>query len=156
VVGWSFALGAASSPLTLVVESPGEAHCLSARAFREELAQRGALYRLLLRYTDAFLHMVLHLAVCGYFHPLEQRCCLRLLLTLDRARSDQFPLTQEVLARTLGVRRTSVSAAARGLQEKGLIRYRRGRVRVLDRDGLEAASCPCYSALRGKFDGLFR
>lgn len=155
VAGWCLALGSASTPLSLVVQSPGEALSLSARAFREELGLRGALHRLLLRYTDAFLHMMLHLAVCGYFHPLEQRCSLRLLLTADRVRSDQFALTQELLAHTLGVRRTSVSAAAQGLQERGLIRYRRGRVRVLDRDGLEAASCPCYSALRGKFDGLF-
>jgi CRP-like cAMP-binding protein len=154
LAGWSLALGAASTPLALVVQSPGAALSLSARAFREELARRGALHRLLLRYTDAFLHMMLHLAVCGYFHPLEQRCCLRLLLTADRETSDQFGLTQELLAHTLGVRRTSVSAAARELQQKGLIRYRRGRVRVLDRDGLEATSCPCYAALRGKFDGL--
>ncbi len=155
LAGWSLLLGSPSTPLALVVQSPGEALGLSARAFREELAGRGALYRLLLRYTDAFLHMMLHLAVCGYYHPLEQRCCLRLLLTSDRLSSDQFALTQELLAHTLGVRRTSVSAAARALQEKGLIRYRRGRVRVLDRDGLEASSCPCYSALRGKFDQLF-
>jgi CRP-like cAMP-binding protein len=155
LAGWPLALGSATTPLLTVVHSPGEALRLSAAAFRAELARRGALHRLVLRYTDAFLHMILHLAVCGYYHPLEQRCCCRLLLTCDRVGSDQLPITQELLARTLGVRRTSVSAAARGLQEKGLIRYRRGRVRVLDRGGLEAASCPCYAALRGKFDGLF-
>lgn len=154
LAGWSLALGAARTPLSLVVQSPGAALRLSARAFREELARRGALHRLLLRYTDAFLHMMLHLAVCGYFHPLEQRCCLRLLLTADRESADQFALTQELLAHTLGVRRTSVSAAARQLQRKGLIRYRRGRVRLLDRDGLEASSCPCYAALRDRFDRL--
>ncbi|HZY84247.1 MAG TPA: Crp/Fnr family transcriptional regulator [Gemmataceae bacterium] len=155
LVGWPLALGNGTTPLLTVVQSPGEALCLSAAAFRAELDRRGALHRLLLRYTDAFFHMVLHLAVCGYFHPLEQRCCCRLLLTCDRVSSEQFPITQELLAHALGVRRTSVTAAARGLQEDGLIHYRRGRVRVLDRPGLEAASCPCYHALRGKFDRLF-
>jgi CRP-like cAMP-binding protein len=155
LAGWPLALGSAVTPLRTVVHSPGAALRMSAAAFRAELGRRGALARLVQRYADAFVHMVLHLAVCGYYHPLEQRCCFRLLLTSDRLDSDQFPVTQELLARALGVRRTSVSAAARGLQEGGLIRYRRGRVRVLDRPGLEAASCPCYAALRAKFDGLF-
>jgi CRP-like cAMP-binding protein len=155
MAGWPLALGKATTPLLTVVQCAGEALRLRAGAFRAELERRGALHRLMQRYADVFVNMVLHLAVCGYYHPLEQRCCFRLLLASDRALSDQFPITQELLARTLGVRRTSVTAAARGLQAGGLIRYRRGRVHVLDRAGLEAASCPCYHTLRGKFDRLF-
>jgi CRP-like cAMP-binding protein len=154
LAGWRLATGSVTTPLLTVVQSPGAALRLSAAAFRAELGRRGALYRLLLRYSDVFLHMMLHLAVCGYYHSLAQRCCCRLLLTCDRVSSDQLPFTQESLARALGVRRTSVSATARGLQQDGLIRCRRGRVHVLDRAGLEAASCPCYRALREKFDGL--
>jgi CRP-like cAMP-binding protein len=156
LVGWPLALDSTSTPLLTVVQCGGEALRLSAGAFRAEMDRGGAMQRLVQRYTDVFLNMVLHLAVCGYYHPLEQRCCFRLLLTSDRVRSDQFLITQELLARTLGVRRTSVSAAARGLQADGLIRYRRGRVHVLDRAGLEAASCPCYHSLRGKFDRLLQ
>jgi CRP-like cAMP-binding protein len=155
LAGWPLALGSATTPLLTVVQCAGEALRLGAGAFRTELGRQGALHRLVQRYADVSVNMVLHLAVCGYYHPLEQRCCFRLLLAGDRSHSDQFPITQELLARTLGVRRTSVSAAARGLQAGGLIRYRRGRVHLLDRAGLEAASCPCYRTLRGKFDGLF-
>jgi CRP-like cAMP-binding protein len=155
LAGWPLALGSATTPLLTVVHCGGAALRLKAAAFRAELGRHAALAEAVQRYADAFVHMVLHLAVCGYYHSLEQRCCFRLLLTSDRVASDQFPITQELLARTLGVRRTSVTAAARGLQADGLIRYRRGRVQVLDRAGLEAASCPCYQALRGKFERLF-
>jgi CRP-like cAMP-binding protein len=156
LAGWPLALAGATTPLLTVVQCAGEALRLRASAFRAELGRRGALDRLVQRYAEVFVNMVLHLAVCGYYHPLEQRCCFRLLLTSDRLHSDQFFITQELLARTLGVRRTSVTAAARGLQNGGLIRYRRGRVYVLDRAGLEAASCPCYHTLRRKFDCLFQ
>jgi hypothetical protein len=156
LAGWPLALDSVSTPLLTVVQCGGEALRLSAGAFRAEMGRGGALERLVQRYADTFVNMVLHLAVCGYYHPLEQRCCFLLLLTSDRVHSDHFLITQELLARTLGVRRTSVSAAARGLQADGLIRYRRGRVHVVDRAGLEAASCPCYRSLRGKFDRLLQ
>jgi DNA-binding transcriptional regulator YhcF (GntR family) len=85
---------------------------------------------------------------------LEQRCCRWLLMTQDRMQSEEFLLTQEFLAMMLGVRRTGVSAAASGLQKAGLIRYTRGNVNVIDRDGLMQRTCECYGVSKREFDRL--
>jgi CRP-like cAMP-binding protein len=111
--------------------------------------------RLLDRYTRAYLTQVAQGAACNRLHHLEPRCARWLLMTHDRVGgADAFPLKQEFLALMLGVRRTGVTLAAGALQDAGLIRYRRGGIRVLDRAGLEAASCECYGIVRRTFDRL--
>src|SRR5215831_137258 len=88
------------------------------------------------------------------WHVIEQRLSRWLLITHDRVQADQFEITQEFLSQMLGVHRKSVTVAASNLQRAGLIRYSRGKLKILDREGLEAASCECYRALRRQFNQL--
>jgi Mn-dependent DtxR family transcriptional regulator len=88
---------------------------------------------------------------CNAFHAIEARCCRWLLTAQDRAGGEEISLTQEYLAEMLGVQRTTVSAVARALQDQGLIRYRRGTIRILDRDAVESRACECYEAVERHF-----
>ena len=141
------------TPFQATVENPGEALRMKALDFRAEVARSVSLHRLMQRYVDAFLVLVSQSAACNGLHSLEQRCARWLLMTQDRVEQDFF-LTQEFLAKKLGVLRTSVSEVAHKLQKAGLIRYSRGRVTVLNRKGLEALSCECYWSIKAKFDTL--
>ena len=111
--------------------------------------------RLLVLYHTAFLAQVSQAVACNGLHSIHQRCCRWLLMTQDRAHSDVFPMTHEVLAELLGVRRSSVSEILERLQKGGLIRYSRGKFTVLDRDGLKAGSCECYRRINEEFERLF-
>ena len=108
----------------------------------------------MLRYVHAFFNQVAQSAACNQFHSIQQRCSRWMLMTHDRMEADEFLLTQEFLAMMLGVQRTGVSGAARGLQTAGLIRYKRGNVTILDRQGLEHRSCECYGVSKREFDRL--
>jgi Crp-like helix-turn-helix domain len=110
--------------------------------------------QLLHRYTRAFLLQVAQTASCTRAHSLEERCARWLLMTHDRVGEASFPLAQEFLATMPGVRRAGVGVAAGILQRAGVIRYRRGQITVLERAGLEAASCECYAVVRTHFDRL--
>jgi CRP-like cAMP-binding protein len=116
---------------------------------------RGALHHLLGRYTHALFSQTAQSVGCNRLHGIEERCSRWLLMTHDRVESDEFALTQEYLARMLGVRRATVTEAAGGLQRAGLIRYRRGQVTIIDRAGLEATACECYATVRREFDRIF-
>lgn len=118
-------------------------------------ASRPNIRRVLNRYTQAYLSLVAQGAACNRLHTIEQRCARWLLMTHDRTvDGDVLHLKQEFLALMLGVRRIGVTIAAGALQEAGLIKYRRGQIRITDRDGLEAAACECYAAVRARFDQL--
>jgi CRP-like cAMP-binding protein len=106
-------------------------------------------------YMLAMFILVSQTAACNRRHPLEERCARWLLMTHDRVTNDEFPMTHEFLADMLGIRRPSVSIAMAMLSKAGFIKYRRGRVMVLDRDGLEAAACECYTVVRTQFDARF-
>lgn len=113
------------------------------------------LRRLLGRYTQSYLTQVSQSAACNRIHDIERRCARWLLMTHDRVDgASEFVLKQEFLAFMLGVRRAGVSQAAGRLQEQGLIRYRRGTIRIVDREGLERAACECYGIVRRHFDRL--
>src|SRR3569833_263482 len=105
-------------------------------------------------YAHAFFNQVAQSAACVHFHSVGQRCCRWLLMTHDRVQSDRFLLTQEFLGMMLGVQRTSVNSVAAELKQLKLIDYRRGRVTILDRAGLEKHSCECYFVTRREFDRL--
>ncbi len=120
----------------------------------EEFRRGGPCQLLLLRYTQALITQISQTAVCNRLHAVEQRLCRWLLLTHDRVRSAELLLTQEFIANMLGGRRESVTKAARRLQKAGLIRYVRGYITILDRKGLEAASCECYQVVKTEFDRL--
>jgi len=147
-LGTPTVLGVHSSPLQGLVQGSGTALRLSAHAFRRRLDSSPALQRTLSKYTYVLLAQLAVSAGCIRFHRLEARLARWLLMTHDRANSNEFHLTHEFLAQTLGVRRVGVTNAAGALQKRNLIAYTRGKIVILDRPGLEAASCPCYQTGR--------
>ncbi len=156
IVGISLSWGAMTlNPAEfLQVQVPGLALRMDAEAFVAELRESQGMASVVRRYTQAFVSQLSQQVACNGLHSIEERCARWMLLTHDRVGADEFPLTQEYLAQMLGVRRPSVTVVARSLQQAGLIHYRRGRVRVTDRAGLENASCECYRVLREAFDRL--
>jgi len=148
IVGVPLALGADTSPVRALVQGSGSALRMSAAAFCATFASSLPFQREVLRYVFAKLVQARQTAACNRFHQVEARLARWLLLTRDRVRSDQFHLTHEFLADTLGVRRVGVTNAASSLQRRKLISYRRGDIRILDRKGLQAASCSCYEIVR--------
>jgi len=127
---------------------------MDARALRTEFKRGGALQHLLLRYTQALITQISQTAACNRVHPLEQRLCRCLLLCHDRVQSDEVVMTQDLLAHMLGGRRESVTVAAGRLQQAKLIRYARGRIRILDRRGMELAVCECYRVVKDELNRL--
>ena len=155
MVGMPIFLGAEQMPSRAFMQIPGEGVRIEAEAFRRVIKKCPTLNGLLLRYTLALMNQIAQNAACNRAHPIEERCARWLLMTHDRVNGDKsFPLTQEFLAQMLGVRRASVSVAEAMLQRAGLIRYTRGTMTVLDREGLEAAACPCYGVIRAEFERL--
>ncbi len=156
MAGVAVLLGASSMPSKAFAQIPGTASRMAAKAFRDALPKTPAFHALLLRYTQALLNQIAQSATCNRIHPIEERCARWLLMTHDRVKAKHFPLTQEFLAQMLGVRRPSVSVAAGMLQKAGMIRYTRGTMTILDREALEAVSCPCYGIVRTDFERLLR
>ena len=144
MVGVPLALGIGVSPVRAVVQGAGSALQMSATGFRKALASGVPLQRALHRYAHALMAQITQTAACNRFHLVEERLARWLLMTRDRLCSGEFHLTHEFLSHMLGVRRVGVTEAARGLQQRGLIDYSRGNIRILDDAGLEAASCSCY------------
>jgi CRP-like cAMP-binding protein len=149
-------LGAEISASRAVIQIAGEVGHMSASKFRAAVETSPTLRPFVVRYCDVHLALIQQTAGCNALHQVEARMCRWLLQTRDRCETDAVPLTQEFLSEMLGVQRTSITAIARGLQAQGLIRYRRGRVDILDRPGLEAKSCECYDTVRRRSEGLFR
>ena len=154
IVGISHFLGGTSAAVEIFIQVPGEGLYLSADAFENHVEREPAFLRTLLLYTQALLTQVAQSSACNRHHPVEQRCARWLLQTHDRVGGDEFPVTQEFLGLMLGVRRASVTDTAAILQKRGLISYRRGRITVVNRGGLEKASCDCYALIAGEFDRL--
>ena len=150
LVGLSVFMGMDASMNLAVVQGAGSAMKMKATAFRTACNKGGNLSRLLQRYSHSVLTQVTQSAVCNQFHSVEARLARWLLMTHDRMGGDEFQLKQEFLSNMLGVRREGVSKAASKLQKLNLIRYSRGRLKVLDRAGLEATSCGCYEIIRNE------
>jgi CRP-like cAMP-binding protein len=136
------------------VQSAGEGFRLRSGVLKTEFNRSGPVMHLLLRYTQALITQMAQTAVCNRHHSLEQQLCRWLLLSLDRLQGDELLMTQELIANMLGVRREGVTEAALKLQKRGLIRYTRGHIRVLDRGGLEQTTCECYDVVRKEYDRL--
>ena len=128
---------------------------MAVEVFDQAVAEGGSEFvGVLARYTQTWCTQLGQHAACNRLHPVGARCARWLLQTHDRVGRAELPLTQEFLASMLGVRRTSVTDVARQLQHQGLIRYQRGLIHVLDRPGLEAASCECYNVITRETDRL--
>jgi CRP-like cAMP-binding protein len=138
----------------LVQVADGEAHTMRTDAFILEMGRHGAFYNRIIRYSQAFTTQIMQTTVCNGLHSAEQRCCRWLLMTQDRVGKDEFGLTHEFLAVMLGVRRPTVTLIAAKLQLAGLISYRRGFMTIVDRPGLEKASCECYETVKANFARL--
>jgi len=156
MLGTSVVLGAETTPHQALVQADGHALKMAARDLKAEVQKDGLLLNLLLRFTNALFTQVAQTAGCNRAHTLEQRLARWLLLTHDRVQQDEFAITQEFLSRMLGVRRAGVSVAASALREMRAIDYRRGKVIVLDRSGLENSSCECYSIVKAEYPPLKR
>lgn len=137
-----------AAPYQVMVQLAGNALRIRAGALRAEFDRGGRLQHLLLRYTHAVLTQVAQSAACNRFHTVEERLCRWLLVSRDRIQTDTVRLTQEFLSDMLGTPRSSVTAVAATLQREGLIDYSRGKITILDRPAMEAASCECYRLVR--------
>jgi len=154
VVGIALFMGGNTVPNRAVAQVAGDAFSVPAAVLLEEFRRGGQCQLMLLRYTQALITQISQTAVCNRLHSVEQRLCRWLLLTHDRVQSAELLLTQEFIANMLGGRRESVAKAAGRLQKAKLIRYVRGHITILDRQGLEAASCECYQVVKTEFDRL--
>jgi CRP-like cAMP-binding protein len=155
LVGVPRFLQAVSMPFTTFVQIPGAALKMDVEVFDQAVGEVGSdFYGVLARYTQAWYTQLGQHVVCNRLHRVVERCARWLLQTQDRVGRAEFPLTQEFLAVMLGVRRPSVTAVAGQLQQQGLIQYQRGIIHVLDRAGLEAASCECYGVITRETDRL--
>jgi len=154
ILGISLFMGGETTPSRAVVQSAGHAFRLKAVLLKNEFGRFGPTMHLLLRYTQALITQMAQTAVCNRHHSVDQQLCRWLLLSLDRLQTNELSMTQELIANMLGVRREGVTEAAGKLQDVGIISYRRGRITVLDRPGLEARSCECYQVVKTEFDRL--
>ena len=143
------------SPARWLVQVPGSALRVEAAELRQLADQWPELRDVMHNYMLAMFVLVSQTAACNRRHPVEERCARWLLMTHDRVEADTFPMTHEFLADMLGVRRPSVSIAMSILSKAGYMRYRRGKVEILDRRGLEQATCECYQVLALQFEKRF-
>ena len=143
-VGAKLGVGPAISFARTIVPLPGKALRISADIFQEAVAKRVAIANLAARANEILVANVQQAAACNALHGIESRLARWLLHARDRFDSDTLPLTQEFLSEMLGVRRSTVTLAARVLQGSGLVRYRRGKIQIVDRERLSATSCECY------------
>jgi CRP-like cAMP-binding protein len=148
VVGVPVILGANSMPYQVTVQVQGTALRMKGSLLREAFNQRGLFHDQILLYVYDLLAQISQSASCNRFHTVRQRLCRWLLTTCDRAKSNLFRLTQEVLSHMLGARRQGVNEAAGDIKQLGLISHDRGQITVLDREGLEAFSCECYRIIK--------
>lgn len=154
MVGLQVFLGALTSPHSAFCQISGRAARLTVEQFHAALRRNGTLHEALNRQTQSTMVQIAQNVVCNATHRANQRAARWLLTTHDRVGREDFELTQEFLAQMLGIRRPTASEVAAGLQDAGLIRYVRGRMSIVDRQGLEQESCDCYRIVRREFDAL--
>jgi len=154
LVGVSLFMGGETTPSRAVVQSAGSAYRLPGEVMKAEFRRGGAMQHLMLRYTQSLITQMAQTAVCNRHHSVDQQLCRWLLLSIDRLPAPEITMTQELIANMLGVRREGVTEAAGKLQKAGVISYRRGHIKVLDRPRLELMSCECYAVVRRETDRL--
>ena len=154
MLGIPLMLGVDVAPFHALVQVAGPALRMATPAFLRELKASPALHERLKRYLYVSMSLFAQTAACNRFHVVEKRLACLLLMTRDRAHTETFHITHELMAKMLGVRRVGVTKAAGALQKKGLISYVRGKVLIHDLAGLEAASCDCYRADKDRYERI--
>jgi CRP-like cAMP-binding protein len=154
VVGVSLFMGGGSTSSRALVQSAGGAYRLSAELLKQEFERAGPVLHLLLRYTQALMTQMVQTAACNKHHSLDQQLCRWLLLSLDRLQGTEMLMTKTLIAHMLGVTQDVATEGALTLQDAGLIDYKDGRIRVLDRNTLEKRSCECYAVVKHEYDRL--
>jgi CRP-like cAMP-binding protein len=148
IVGVAAFMGGATTTTRAIVQSAGYAYRMDAALLLKEFIRGGPVHQILLRYMQALVTQMVQTAACNRHHALEQQLCRWLLLSLDLVPSNQLVMTQELIANMLGVRRSGITEAAAKLQARRLITYKRGRITVLSRVGLEKSACECYALVK--------
>jgi CRP-like cAMP-binding protein len=152
MVGLPVYLGVERSSTRALVQGAGSALRMEAADFIKFSARSPKLQTLMLRYIHSLFTQVSQSAACNRFHPIDERLARWLMMTRDRMGSSKFQITQEFLSNMLGIRREAVNKAAGILQERGLVSYLRGNMKILDRKGLERAACTCYKIIKAEYD----
>ncbi len=154
LIGSALFMGGESTSSRAVVQSTGDAIRLKAKPLQTEFDRSGLFQKLLLRYTQSLVAQISQTAVCNRLHNVDQQLCRWLLINHDQLETNKLIMTQVLIANMLGVRREGVTIAAKKLQEKGLIKYVRGTITMLNRKGLEEAACECYQIVMDEYDRL--
>jgi len=154
LVGISIFMGGSTTRSSCIVKSAGYGYRIKAKVLLEEFNYSVELMHLFLRFTQALITQITQTAVCNRHHLLEQQLCRLLLINLDRLPDNQLFMTQELIARLLGVRREGITEAALKIQSAGFIKYSRGHVTILDRLGLESRACECYQVVKKEYQRL--
>lgn len=154
LVGIALYMGGSTTPNRAVVQSAGNAFRMRSKDLNSEFVLGGVFHNILLRYTQYFMTQISQAAVCNRLHSVEQQLCRWLLINHDLLQSNKLIMTHDLIANMLGVRREGVSIAAGNLQKKGIIKYVRGTITMLDRKGLESVACECYGVVSEEFDRL--
>jgi CRP-like cAMP-binding protein len=152
LLGISVFLGSSTMPGETMIQIPDtSAEVMTAEAFMIEIGRNGAFNEAVRRYAQGLLALIMQSTACMALHAVQDRCCRWLLMAHDRVHRDEFELSHEFLAMMLGATRPTVTEVAGALQKSGLIRYRHGHMTIVDRAGLEGASCECYTTVRDHF-----
>ena len=154
VVGVSLFMGGDSTSSRAVIQNSGGAYRLTSQLMKEEFYRAGPVLHLLLRYTQALITQMVQTAACNRHHSLDQQLCRWLLMSLDRLQGTEMLMTRELIAHMLGVDPDSATEGALKLQAAELIDYTQGRIRVVDRIGLEKRTCECYAVVKKEYDRL--
>jgi len=155
LLGLPLFMGGDEMPTRAVVQCAGYGLVLSRECLLQEFERGGSFMRNLLRYTQSLITQISLLVLCNRHHSIEQQLCRVILMSLDRVDGHEVPLTQEFVARLLGVRREGVTEASGRLRQAGIVTCRRGVFAVQDRKALEARACGCYHAARREYTRLF-
>ncbi|MEO8051405.1 MAG: Crp/Fnr family transcriptional regulator [Acidobacteriota bacterium] len=139
---------------TAVVQREGKAMRLDLKVFERAVARRPGVDHLMKRFLHALIFQIMQSGACHHLHTVQERCARWLLLMHAAAESPTFLLTQEFLSEMICVRRASVNLAVGAFRKAGYIQYARGKVTILNQNGLESASCDCYQLIRDEYDRL--
>ena len=154
LVGIALYMGGSTTPSRAIVQSAGNAFRMPSRALNDEFSLGGVFQKVLLRYTQSLMTQISQTAVCNRLHSVENQLCRWLLINHDLLQTNKLIMTHDLIANMLGVRREGVSIAAGHLQQKGLIKYVRGTITMLDREALERSACECYRVVKDEYDRL--